>query len=399
MQERYPSAKQLALPLLELIEKGKTQPQTTYNLLADSFDLTEVQREKTVLGNVSYWKRRVRWVYQDLKKSGYIERNMKSLWNLTEAGKNHLMNAKAGVVVTVFSTLKGTSIWGDCREGLATIEDSCVQLCLTSPPYQLASPREYGNLKGTDYHQWLVDSLQEVKRVLTEDGSLVLNLGNVWEPGKPCMSLYQEEVILDLCKKHGFNLAQKLYWHNTTKLPTPTMWVAKQRKRLKDALESLWWLSKTPDPYSDTRAILKPYAANQLSLMDSPPQETVKRPSGFSISPSFYLDNGGAIPHNVISVPHNNCDNDYIKACKQQSLKPHPARFPWKIPEFLIKFLTKPNDVVLDIFAGSNTTGWVAEKLGRQWVSIEKSFHYIKTSLTRFNMVQINPVFLSFQAK
>lgn len=62
----------------------------------------------------------------------------------------------------------------------------------------------------------------------------------------------------------------------------------------------------------------------------------------------------------------------------------HPARFPSALPRFFIQFLTDPEDIVLDIFSGSNTTGQVAEELGRQWISMELSREYAALSAVRF---------------
>ena len=65
-------------------------------------------------------------------------------------------------------------------------------------------------------------------------------------------------------------------------------------------------------------------------------------------------------------------------------MKPHPARFPEKLPTFFIEFLTDPGDTVLDIFAGSNTTGSAAEKLDRRWLAFEKDRTYLAASDFRF---------------
>ena len=65
-------------------------------------------------------------------------------------------------------------------------------------------------------------------------------------------------------------------------------------------------------------------------------------------------------------------------------VKAHPARFPEKLPAFFIQFLTDPGDVVLDIFAGSNTTGAVAEQAGRCWIAFEKEKNYLLASIFRF---------------
>jgi site-specific DNA-methyltransferase (cytosine-N4-specific) len=64
--------------------------------------------------------------------------------------------------------------------------------------------------------------------------------------------------------------------------------------------------------------------------------------------------------------------------------KTHPARFPAKLPQFFVEMLTDPGDVVVDIFAGSNTTGEVCEKLGRHWLAYDNNKEYLAASAFRF---------------
>ena len=109
-----------------------------------------------------------------------------------------------------------------------------------------------------------------------------------------------------------------------------------------------------------------------------------ERPSGHNISASFGKDNGGAIPSNLLQIPNSEASGHYLDACRRAGVKGHPARFPAKLPEFFIRFLTEPNDVVLDIFGGSNTTGMVAETEGRRWITFEQSADYLATSAFRF---------------
>ncbi|MBX3031312.1 MAG: site-specific DNA-methyltransferase, partial [Chloroflexi bacterium] len=74
----------------------------------------------------------------------------------------------------------------------------------------------------------------------------------------------------------------------------------------------------------------------------------------------------------------------YLRRCRDIGQRPHPARFPSGIPRFFIRFLTDPDDVVLDIFSGSNTTGRVAEEEGRRWLAFELDLNYAKLSAVRF---------------
>lgn len=115
------------------------------------------------------------------------------------------------------------------------------------------------------------------------------------------------------------------------------------------------------------------------------------------------LHPGGAIPSNVIEelgedIPEtmmrmgNNSANDtYTLRCKEEGVKIHPARFPSVLPKFFIKMLTEPNDLVLDPFAGSLTTGAVAEKLDRRWIMGEAVEEYLKAGLYRFEDSDKNP--------
>ena len=72
------------------------------------------------------------------------------------------------------------------------------------------------------------------------------------------------------------------------------------------------------------------------------------------------------------------------QAVQETGQKIHPARFPAELPRFFIEFLTEPDDLVLDPFAGSNTTGAVAEQLGRRWIAVEKNRTYAEDSELRF---------------
>ena len=109
-----------------------------------------------------------------------------------------------------------------------------------------------------------------------------------------------------------------------------------------------------------------------------------KRPSGHDISNRFADSNGGAIPSNLLQISNTESNSAYLRHCGALQIKPHPARFPEKLPTFFIEFLTEAGDVVLDIFAGSNTTGSAAEKLQRQWLAFEKDRSYLAASAFRF---------------
>ncbi|MGH1395727.1 MAG: DNA-methyltransferase [Trichormus sp.] len=277
----------------------------------------------------------------------------------------------------------GQAYLGDSLEILSNIPDSSINLILTSPPFALTRKKEYGNESAEKYIEWFLPFAYEFKRVLVDNGSFILDLGGAYLPGNPIRSIYQYELLIRLCKEVGFFLAQELYHYNPARLPTPAEWVTIRRVRIKDSVNIVWWLSKTPNPKADNRKVLKPYSNSMKQLLKNGYKPQV-RPSGHDISDKFQKDNQGAIPPNLLEIANTESQSAYLRRCKAAGIKPHPARFPQGFAEFFIKFLTDEGDIVLDPFAGSNTTGFVAETLQRRWISCEINEDYLMGSRYRF---------------
>lgn len=291
-----------------------------------------------------------------------------------------------------YQTDFGVAYLADSLELAKAIPESSVNLLLTSPPYALQFKKEYGNVSKREYVDWFLEFAQEFYRILPDDGSLVLNIGGSYNKGFPTRSLYQYKLLIALVEEVGFHLAQEFYWYNPAKMPMPAEWVTVRRIRVKDAVEHVWWLSKTPHPKANNKNVLKPYSEDMIRLNKKGVRKTV-RPSGHNIKSSFSeVEAGGSIPPNVFEeVPDdflkfgNNAANDaYAKKCKENGVKRHPARFPEALPLFFIKFLTDSNDIVFDPFAGSNTTGATAEKLQRRWIASDNVEAYLEGSKYRF---------------
>jgi site-specific DNA-methyltransferase (cytosine-N4-specific) len=281
-----------------------------------------------------------------------------------------------------YATALGQCFEGDSLEVLRKLPSDSVDLVLTSPPFALRRRKAYGNVDPSEYIEWFWPFAAEIHRVLTDEGSFVFELGGAWERGRGTRSLYQYELILRLCKL--FHLAQEFYWYNPSKMPTPAEWVTIRRTRVKDAVNPIWWLSKTDSPRADNRRVLRPYSRSMRRLLRDGYQ-TAKRPSQHDIGPHFRRDNGGAIPPNILQVPNTRSSDEYFRRCRAAGLPIHPARFPAPVPEFFVRFLTEPGQLVLDPFAGSNMTGHVAEQLERRWLSIEISPDYVAGSRLRFD--------------
>ncbi|MHB1426544.1 MAG: DNA-methyltransferase [Gemmataceae bacterium] len=281
-----------------------------------------------------------------------------------------------------YATSLGQCFESDSLEVLRKLPSNSVSLVLTSPPFALRRRKAYGNVEPSEYLEWFWPFAVEIHRLLTDEGSFVFELGGAWERGRGTRSLYQYELILRLCKI--YHLAQEFYWYNPSKMPTPAEWVTIRRTRVKDAVNPIWWLSKTPSPRADNRRVLRPYSRSMRRLLRDGYQ-TAKRPSQHDIGPHFRRDNGGAIPPNLLQVPNTRSSDEYFRRCRAAGLPIHPARFPAPVPEFFIRFLTEPGDLVLDPFAGSNMTGHIAERLERRWLSIEISADYVAGSRLRFD--------------
>lgn len=290
-----------------------------------------------------------------------------------------------------FVTEYGRIVHYDSLEYMhSTIQDESVDLIFTSPPFALLRKKDYGNVEEDKYVAWFEQFAQEFYRILKPTGSLVIDIGGSWIPGQPTRSLYHFELLIMLCRKIKFHLAQEFYWWNPSKLPSPAEWVNVRRIRVKDAVNSVYWLSKTPWPKASNRRILTPYSDSMLDLIENGYQSKL-RPSGHDISDKFQRDNGGSIPPNLVAIPNTESNSIYLRYCKEHDIKPHPARFPSRLPEMFIRMLTDNGDTVLDPFAGSCVTGEVCESLERNWICCEIMSEYIEGAKGRFAKEESEP--------
>ena len=284
----------------------------------------------------------------------------------------------------IYKTKLGALFCADSLEFMRKLPDDSIDLVVTSPPYALHFKKEYGNANQRDYISWFLPFASEIKRIIKPSGSFVLNIGGSWQPGKPVRSLYHYRVLLSLVDEIGFDLAQEFFWFNPAKMPAPAEWVNVRRIRVKDSVEYIFWLVKDPMAQADNRKVLQPYSDDMKRLIKRGVKQTT-RPSGHVITGTFATDRGGSIPSNLIQCGNNESNSAYVKSCRLIGKKMHPARFPSELPRFFIEFLTNPGDLVLDPFAGSNTTGYVAEGLKRQWLAVELRADYAEESSLRFD--------------
>ena len=285
-----------------------------------------------------------------------------------------------------YRTSLGAQYSGDSQHLLGELATGSVDLFVTSPPFPLLRSKEYGNADQDAYVEWLLPFAEAAHRALKPCGSLVLDLGGAYQRGRPVRSLHQFRVLLALTDRLGFHLAQDFYWHNPSRLPSPAEWVTKRKIRAKDTVNTVWWLSTTSFPKADTTGVKTPYSASMRRLLADPRRHftPAQRPSGHHVSAAFDTDRGGALPTSLLTVPNSSSNGAYLRECRRRGIRPHPARFSPKIPEFFISLCTEPGDLVVDFFSGSNTTGQAAEALGRRWIAIDLDPGYANASAARF---------------
>lgn len=312
--------------------------------------------------------------------------------------KNPLHKTNLGKYFIGDSTKLLTSNLGDSLKGK-------VQLILTSPPFPLNNKKQYGNLQGDEYKEWFISLAKTFSDLLKDDGSIIIEIGNAWEADRPVQSLLHLESLLGFVKhpEADLRLCQQFVCHNPARLPSPAQWVTIKRIRMIDSFTHVWWMSKNDYPQADNSKVLRPYSKSMNSLLKKQKYNTGKRPSEHYISEKGFLKNNkGSImpnvielesidgkkelrlPSNMLSISNTQSNDFFLRSCRAKDINPHPARMSMELINFFIEFLTEPGDIVLDPFAGSNTTGFCAEKLSRKWVSVEAKEEYGVQSKLRF---------------
>jgi site-specific DNA-methyltransferase (cytosine-N4-specific) len=315
----------------------------------------------------------------------------------------------------IYKSKKGKLVVGNSIELLSgemhkTLKGK-VNLIVTSPPFPLNNKKKYGNEKGEEYLKWFIDLAPILSDLLTDDGSLVIEIGNAWEPERPVQSLLHLECLFGLVKNPQANLRliQEFICYNPSKLPSPAQWVTVNRLRTVDSYTHVWWLAKSDFPKADNHKVLRPYSKSMEQLLKRQKYNSGKRPSEHNISEKGFLtDHGGSIahnlfemealdqerevrlPHSVLSFSNTNSNDFFLLKCRENNLTPHPARMSGGLVNFFIQFLSDENDLVLDPFSGSNTTGYCAEKLNRKWISFELQEDYINQAIIRFQNPELD---------
>lgn len=334
-------------------------------------------------------KRAIRWHQQTLRQAGLIRRCSRGEWELTEHGKTKLHKARPGTTLVAFSTDLGVALWSLADEVFPSL-DAPITLCLTSPPYPLKNPRAYGNPRLDDYIDWIVASLEPIAANLRDGGSICLNLSNdIFEHRSPARSLYRERLVLALADRLGLMKMDALIWDNPCKPPGPVQYASKTRQQLNATYEVVYWFTNNPDAVeADNRRVLEPHTERHKALMARGGSRAATHSDGAHRrrDGSYGRSTEGRIPRNILRYPHN-CPSQsaYKRQARELGLPAHGAPYPLTLAIFLIRFLSQQEQLVVDPFGGSLTTGLAAEQAGRRWLTTECMWEYNRGAMERFH--------------
>lgn len=335
-------------------------------------------------------QRRVRWFQQTLKHLGLVERapGKRGVWRLRGAQEKELTPAAAGMTLVGFSTNLGLALWSSC-DVFKKINEP-IALCLTSPPYALAKPRRYGNPSEKEIVEFIVRSLEPVVENLVPGGSLALNTSNdLFLPGSPARSLYVERLVLALNSDLGLFKMDTLIWRNPCKPPGPMQWASSSRQQLNVEYEVILWMTNDPlRCFADNRRVLEPHTERHLQLLAAGgEQRSTNHGDGayrLRAGRSFAHPTPGRIPRNVLQFTQHGKEISALReSARSLGLPVHGALMPLALATFLIKFLTREGDLVVDLFGGWGTSAKAAEDTRRRWLITERMAEYVTAQALR----------------
>jgi DNA modification methylase len=258
---------------------------------------------------------------------------------------------------------------------LRRLPDASVDLVVTSPPYADSRKDTYGGVHPDEYVEWFLPVAAELKRVLKDGGSFVLNIKEKVVNGE--RHTYVLELILAL-RRQGWLWTEEYVWHKKNCAP------GKWPNRFRDAWERCLHFTRQKKFKMNQDAVMVPtgdWAKSRLKKLGG--NDVVRFNSqvgsGFGKNIANWVGREKAYPANVLHLA-TECGN-----------KNHSAAFPKELPAWFIRLFTDEGDVVLDPFMGSGTTCVAAYELGRNYVGIELKDEYYRQALSSLEEVKRTP--------
>lgn len=279
-------------------------------------------------------------------------------------------------------------VYNKSSNDMVEIEDNSIQVVFTSPPYY--NLRNYGNgnenerelgheTSTAEYVENMCRHFREVKRVLKNEGSFFLNIGETYSRGENL--LIPTRLLLSLCDNEGWYIVNEIIWKKSNSIPQPNT------RRLQPTYEKIFHLVKDPENYyyNDFRV----YNDNDIQLIRAPRDRGVQqieaREGGYTITRDYQRFRDFIEEQSVLDVIQGPNAGGRQLELKRFSNVDHPALMPDYLPIIPILTTSRLGDKILDPFSGSGTTGKTSLLLGRKYVGYELNNDNYKLSILQLN--------------
>jgi site-specific DNA-methyltransferase (adenine-specific) len=277
---------------------------------------------------------------------------------------------------------------GDCLHALKAVPDSSANLIMTSSPYGCRRKDTYGGVEPGEYVPWFLKRAEQFKRVLAPDGSFVLNLCPHTEKG----TVEEERYVRDLLDalQETWYFIDTYCWRKTCTVP------GRPVKRLKNGWEPCYHFAlKASFAFHPDQVMREAKQSSRDHAARLKNNDMIGRlsatGSGFSVNLGSTMrrlrskDADGLVyPDNVIEACPETRNLHRLFGDPRDECKAS-APFPEKLPAFFIGLFTRPGDTVLDPFSGSGTTAFVAMRMRRKFIAVEKEAANVRLTLNRLS--------------